>query len=125
MKRLLIALLLTISMSGFAQQLVSTNFRTRISDDEQNLSIQIDGIQNGRKIKYGQTVAVAGMSTLRKEVLIYRAFNSVGIVPPLNEIPWLFVTGVGLLVLSIALLRVSFRSVRAALMDPVKPLRSE
>ncbi len=125
MRLLLLFLLLTICTSGFAQQSAPTNLRTRISDDEQNRSIQIDGRQNGRRIHFDQTFAVTGMSSLRKEVLTYRAFDSVGIAPPLNEMRWLIVTGLGLLTMGIALLMVGFHRVKTAQINPVKSLRSE
>lgn len=125
MKRLLISLLLSMSLNGFAQQLVPANLRTRISDDERTLSIQIDGNQNGRRIQFDQTFAVADMNRLRKEVLTYRAFNSVGVLPPLNAIPWLIFTGLGLLAALAAMLIVSIQRIKTALTNPMKSLRSE
>ncbi|MCY7358348.1 MAG: hypothetical protein LH609_12990 [Rudanella sp.] len=125
MKLLLIILLFSISMGGFAQQSALAKLRTRISDDEKTLLIQIDGNRDGQKIQLDQTFAVTGMSSLGKELLTYRAFNSVGLLPPLNEMPWLIFTVLGILMVGIALLTVSVQSVKAALMNPVKSLRSE
>jgi len=119
MKLLLMSLLLSIGMVAMNHQSVASNLKTRISDDAKTLSIQIDGSNNGRSIHYHQTFDVAGMNALQKEVIKYRAFDSVGIMVPLHEIQGLLLLVFGLPALIIALLIVRFQSRKSTSMKPV------
>ncbi|UFH55931.1 hypothetical protein [Spirosoma sp. KNUC1025] len=83
MKHLLILILLSISTFTMAQS--SSRLKTRIVDNSQTLSIQIDGNRNGRSIHYKQTFDVEGMTTLQKDILKYRAFTSQNVMPPLHD----------------------------------------
>lgn len=125
MKLRLLVLFLGVSTGVFARNDAPTVLKTRIINDEKTLSIQIDGLKNGRKIHYDQTFPVAAANQLQKEVLKYRAFRSVGLVLPPHEMPGLFLMslgGVGLL--AVALTGMLNRR-KAALTNPVNSLRSE
>lgn len=89
MKIFLITFLIGIGIVSLAQQSVPSTVKTRISDDEKTLSIQIEGNKNGHRVHFNQAFDVAGMSTLRKEVLKLQIFTSLGISLPLHEMPWL------------------------------------
>lgn len=122
MKVLFINLLLSISLSAAAQ---SSPLRTRIVNDDQTLSIQIDGFKNGRKIHYNRTFDVARLNPLQKEILKYRAFESQGIALPLHEMVWLIFAALGLPAGVAALLIGRSPAKKAALTNPVNSLRSE
>lgn len=87
MKHLLICLFTLIGLAAMPQRSGASTLRTRISDDNRTLSIQLDGNQNGRKIQFSQTFDVAGMNPVQKELLTYRAFKSAGVPVPIHEIP--------------------------------------
>ncbi|WP_461071775.1 hypothetical protein [Spirosoma horti] len=104
MKHLLIGLLICIGLSAMPHRSVASTLRTRISDDNRTLSIQLDGNQDGRKIHFSQTFDVAGMNPVQKELLTYRAFRSVGVPVPIHEMPWLVFGPLCLIVFSATLL---------------------
>lgn len=99
MKHLLVCLLLSIGLVAMTANANASNLRTRISDDNRTLSIQIDGFKNGEMIHYNQRFNVAGMNTLQKTMLKYRAFNSAGVAVPFREISWLFFAAIGFIAL--------------------------
>ncbi len=115
MKLLLFSLLLTISTTAMAQ----SSLRMRISDDEKMLSIRIDGTRNGRKIHFNRAFDVSDMSAVRKELLKYRVFTSLGISPPLHEMPWVILTVLGVVVVFFTGLVLRFRTVKPAQFRPV------
>ncbi|GAB4029923.1 hypothetical protein [Spirosoma jeollabukense] len=96
MKYLLICLLLSTGLVLMTANAKASNLKTRISDDNRTLSIQIDGYKNGKTIHYNQRFNVAGMNALQKTILKYRAFNSAGVTIPFGEISWLFFVALGL-----------------------------
>jgi hypothetical protein len=112
MKLFLMGLLLSLSTIVLAKQPMYSRLRQRIVDDGNLLSIQIDGIKNGRTIHYDQTFDITGMSQVRKEILKYRAFRAAGIVLPLHEMPWCVGMAAGLVVVIGALLVVRYRAVK-------------
>ncbi|KAA9349897.1 hypothetical protein [Larkinella humicola] len=115
MKLLFFSLILTIGTAAMAQ----SSLRTRISDDEKTLSIRIDGTQNGRKIHFNRAFDVSDMSALRKEMLKYRVYTSLGISPPLHEMPWVILTVLGVLVVFFTGLVLRFRPVKPARLRPL------
>lgn len=120
MKYLFVSLLLSLSLAVTAQPSSSSALRTRIVNDDQTLSIQIEGINNGRKIHYRQAYDVAGMNLLQKEWLKYRAFESQGVALPLHEIAWLLLAALGLSVGVVAFLIWQSPAKQATRMNPVK-----
>jgi len=112
MKFLFISLLLSLATVAMANKSGYSKLRKRISDDENTLSIQIDGNQNGRTIHYKHTFDVAGMSNLRKEVLKYRVFHSLGVAVPFHEMPWCISVAAGLVVLDVTLFLVGYRALK-------------
>lgn len=76
MKRLLIVLLLSIGLSAMGQP---SPLRTRIENDDRMLTIQIDGIYNGRTFHYHQSLNIADIHYCQREWLTYQAFASVGV----------------------------------------------
>ncbi len=125
MKLRLLVLFLGVSTGVFARNDAPTVLKTRIADNEKTLSIQIDGLKNGRKIHYDQTFPVAKTGRLQKEVLKFYAFRSAGLMLPLREMPGLLLTALGLVGLLAATLTGISRRRKAALMNPVKSSRSE
>lgn len=109
MKHLLIALLICIGLAIMPQRSTASTLRTRISDDNRTLSIQLDGNQGGRKIQFSQTFDVAGMNPVQKELIKYRAFRSAGVPVPIHEIPWLIFGPLCLIVFSVSLLVVRYQ----------------
>jgi hypothetical protein len=119
MKYLLICLLLSIGLVAMTSNAKASNLRTRISDDNQTLSIQIDGFKNGEKIHYSQRFNVAGMNALQKTVLKYRAFNSAGVSIPFHEIAWLFFAALGVITLIFTTLIVGYQVRKGAFIKPI------
>ena len=76
----------------------ASKLRTRVSDDSQTLTIQVDGKKNGQTIHLNQRYDVTGMNTVQKEILMYRTFRSVGLVLPLHEMPALIFGTFGLVI---------------------------
>ncbi|QHV99933.1 hypothetical protein [Spirosoma endbachense] len=114
MKTLIMCLLLGIGTVAMAKDPSSSQVRTRISDDSQTIAIQIDGFKHGRKIRFDQTFDVSGINVLQKELLIYRAFDSQGLLPPLHMMKWLIfaalgLTGVILTLILVIIQRMKFR----------------
>lgn len=112
MKLLLISLLFLLSMTAQSQPSTPSSLRTRIADDEKTLSIQIDGFTNSRKVHYDRTFDVAGMNYLQKDLLKYRAFDSVGVTLPMAEMTGLVSTALGAIAIVITLLIVGFQRFR-------------
>ena len=119
MKYLLISLLLSIGLVAMTPNAKASNLRTRISDDNQTLSIQIDGFKNGAKIQYNQHFNVAGMNALQKTVLKYRAFNSAGVTLPFHEIAWLVFAALGIITLVFTGLIAGYQVRKGAFMKPI------
>ncbi len=81
----------------FAQKSKSTtsNLSTSISDDDKELSIQINGTSNGKKINFDKTYDISKMSKKEKKALVRSIEDSLGIklnidtppVPPVPPIP--------------------------------------
>ncbi len=115
MKMKLCCLLLLVSSLSMAQGPTSSTLRTRISDDQQTLSIQIDGNKAGRRIHYDESFAVSGKNELQKEVLKYRAFESQGITVPLSQIPYLLFSAASLVMAVSILIVTRFRRSRKSL----------
>jgi hypothetical protein len=109
MKLILISLLLSIGIQAMAQQATTSKIRTRISDDGNALSIQIDGTRNGQKIHYDQTFDVADMNGLQKDILKYRVLDSVGAPLPIHEMSRVIGLAFGFLTLAITFLIVRFQ----------------
>ena len=119
MKLILITLLLSLGLTAMAQ---ASNLRTRISDDEKTLSIQVDGNENGRDIHLTKTFDVAHMNSLQKDLLKYQVFKAAGLTAPLHELQWLILVVLGLPVLLVTLLIVRYQSRKDALMNSVDVL---
>jgi len=115
MKIILLGLLLSLGAQAQAQQPTTSVLRTRISDDGNALSIQIDGTRHGQKIHYDQKIDVADMNVLQKEILKYRVFTSVGAPLPIHEMSRLIGLAYGFVTLVITLLIVRFQLRRAPL----------
>ncbi|GAB4016371.1 hypothetical protein GCM10028808_44600 [Spirosoma migulaei] len=84
MKHLLIILMLSLSTAVQAQS-SNSRVKTRISDDNQTLSIQIDVNKHGQDIHYKQAFDVSGMNGLQIDLLKYRVFASQDITLPFHE----------------------------------------
>lgn len=119
MKYFLMSLLLSIGLVAMTQTAMASNLRTRISDNSQTLSIQIDGVKHGRKVHYNQRFDVAGMNALQKEVLKYRAFNAAGVTIPFHEIAWLVFSALGFVALILTGLIVGYQIRKGAFGKPV------
>lgn len=113
MKHLLIIAL--VSLSTFASAQSVSRLKTRITDNNQTLTIQFDGNKNGRPIHYKRTFDVAGMNTFQKDVLKYRAFASQNVVPPLHDMLVSVITILGIVSLAITLLILGYQSRKNAL----------
>ncbi|CAN5428084.1 hypothetical protein BH09BAC4_BH09BAC4_10470 [soil metagenome] len=119
MKHLQVCLLLSIGLVAMTTNANASSVRTRISDDNQTLSIQIDGVKNGQTIHYNQRFNVAGMNALQKTVLKYRAFNSAGVSIPFHEIAWLIFAALGLIMLILTSLIVQYQVRKGVFVKPV------
>jgi len=86
-----------------------SHLRTRIVDDSNTLSIQIDGQKNGHTIHFNQAFAVSDKNSLQKEFLKYQAFHSQGLFLPLHEMPFLVGSGLGISLLLVSLTIIGFR----------------
>jgi hypothetical protein len=82
---------LTIGYSASAQQSRTSSTHTNISDDDKTLSIQVDGLVDGKSIKYDRRFNVKDMSIAQKDALKQRVFDSLGIgeppAPPKPPVP--------------------------------------
>ena len=114
MKCLLIVLLLSIGLSALAQP---SPLRTRIENDNRVLTIQIDGIHNGRVIHYHQSFDVANMYYWQRGWLTYCAFRSVDVALPFQEMMGLMLTTVGLLLVVLIGLVLHFQYTKARLVS--------
>lgn len=117
MKNQLIALmlLLTISMATLARNPVRTSLTTRIADDSNTLTIQIDSQKNGHTMHYLHSFDVAGMNWLQKDWLKYRVFAGKNVMLPFHEMRNLAVAAVGLLVLLSTLFLIGYRLRKSSL----------
>ncbi len=106
----LLLLLGTITLAG---EPVPSRLEKRIADDGKTLSIQIEGVVNGREIRYRRTFDVAGMNDLQKDVLKCRVFYAQGLGLPLHELSGTPFAVPVLAALLIGLLVAAARRVRA------------
>jgi hypothetical protein len=97
MKQLAIILILSLMTAVQAQS--SDRLQTRISDDNQTLSIKIDGNKQGREIHFQQAFDVSRMNGLQIDLLKYRAFASQGITLPIHEMKYVISAVLGVLML--------------------------
>ncbi len=112
-RHLFTGLLLLVGTITLAGEPVPSRLEKRIEDDGKTLSIQIDGVVDGRAIRYSQTFDVAGMNDLQKEVLKCRVFYAQGVGLPLHEMPGTLFAVPVLAALVIGLLVAGARAVRA------------
>lgn len=119
MKTFLILFCLVISFVTEAQS-AATSICKRIADDEKTLSIQIDGVQNGRPVHYYRSFDVAGMNRLQKEWLTFRTFQAQGIALSIRDIQSLFLLALGIASLMITLLIIIYQTQQEANMSAVK-----
>lgn len=110
---------MSIGLVAMASNANASNLRTRISDDNQTLSIQIDGVIHEQKIHYNQRFNVAGMNALQKTVLNYRAFNSVGVSIPFHEIAWLAFAALGLIAVVLTGLIIGYQIRKGVFIKPI------
>ncbi|GAB3905478.1 hypothetical protein GCM10028803_36400 [Larkinella knui] len=115
MKIGLFILLLSIGPVAMARSVV----QTRLVDNGKTLTIQISGHRDGRKIHFDQTFDVSNQNILQKERIKYRAFRSVGLVPPVAEFPGLITAAVGLVALAGTALAVWSQNVKIAAPRPI------
>ena len=100
----------TITLAG---EPVASRLEKRIEDDGKTLSIQIEGVIDGREIRYRRTFDVAGMNGLQKDVLKCRVFYVQGLGLPLHEMSGTLFAVPVLAALLIGLLVAGARTVRA------------
>ena len=124
MKTLIISLFFSFGLLVTAQASPRSTLHSRIADDGKTLSIQLDGFQSGHQVHYDQTFDVAGMNSLRKDLLKYRAFRSQGLVVPLQETTGLILVPLILLASILTIIVIRFQR-KKALLIPVKLLKSE
>ncbi|MVM38005.1 hypothetical protein GO730_11045 [Spirosoma sp. HMF3257] len=98
MKHVLIILMLILSTIAQAQSHYS-KVKTRISDDNQTLMIQIDVTKHGRDIHFKQAFDVSNLNGLQIDLLKYRVFASQGLIVPIHEMKRLMSAGVGVIML--------------------------
>ena len=94
MKYLVIILMLSLATVVQAQPSYS-KVKTRISDDSQTLSIQIDVNKHGRDVHYKQTFDVSDMNGLQVDLLKYRVFASQDVTLPIHEMKRLISAALG------------------------------
>jgi hypothetical protein len=93
MKILTFALLLCAgSVFGQKSKSTTSNLSTSISDDDKELSIQIKGTINGKKIDFDRTYNIANLSKKEKNKIIHSIEDSLGIklnidTPPIPPVP--------------------------------------
>ncbi|WP_338876137.1 hypothetical protein WBJ53_10860 [Spirosoma sp. SC4-14] len=92
-----------------APEINNSYLRTRIVDDSNTLSIQIDGQKNGHTIHLNQVFIISDKNTLQKELFKYQAFRSQGLFLPLHEMPFLVGSGLGISLLLVSLTIIGFR----------------
>lgn len=115
MKTVLIALLLSFGPVAMADSVLQTRF----VDNGKMLSIQINGHRDGRKIHFDRTFDVSGQNILQKEMIKYRAFRAVGLMPPLGELPGLVALALGLVVLAGTVLVMRFQKIKMVVHNPI------
>jgi hypothetical protein len=115
MNRFLSSLLLLIGLFVSTYPVKASGLRTRVTDDSQTLTIQIDGQKNGRIIYLNQRYDVTGLNTVQKEILMFRAFKSVGLVLPLHEMPALIFGSLALIIFVSTLLIMRYQASKALL----------
>ena len=120
-KHLITGLLLLVGTITLAGEPVPSRLEKRIEDDGKTLSIQIEGVVNGREIRYRRTFDVAGMNDLQKDVLKCRVFYAQGLGVPLHELPGLVFAMPVLAALLIGLLIAGTRAVKAKPANPWPP----
>ena len=122
MKLLFVCLLLSLGTRAMAQKTFASRLETRIVDDGKLLSIQIDGLQNGRKIHYQRIFDVANMNHLQKEVLKCQVFYSQGLPLPLQALSGIIITVLSVAALAVGLLVAGYRAWKANRKNTLKTL---
>ena len=107
-----LALLLAISTASLAGNPESV--RTRIADDNNTLTIQIDQQKNGYNAHYQHRFDVSGMSFVQKDWLKYRVFAEQDTMLPFHEMRGLVFTVASLLAFLSTLLVVGYRHIKTA-----------
>lgn len=103
MKHLVIILMLSLATVVQAQSRYA-KVETRISDDSQTLSIQIDVNKHGRDVHYKQTFDVSGMNGLQIDLLKYRVFAAQDLTLPIHEMKRLMGAVIGgIIVIALAI----------------------
>lgn len=117
-KLLLLTLFLRLAPVALATEAkpAPAPLQMRMADDGKTLTIHIDGYQNQREIHYHKSFEVAGMSRLRKELLILRVFHEQGIDLPVEKTLGPLLAGLGAVALGIGIIIVSYRRIRVARM---------
>jgi len=94
MKSLLILTLLNVGFVSMAQTARQSTTHTEINDDGKTMSVRVEGQVDGRAIDYQHTFDVARLSSLAKDDLKHRIFDSLGIgdvtkplLPPVPPAP--------------------------------------
>ncbi|MBO0937463.1 hypothetical protein J2I47_12980 [Fibrella sp. HMF5335] len=121
MKKLLIFLLLTLGVAAMARPADQPAQRTRIVQNDNTLTIQIDRTNRPQPIHYQQTFNVADMNWIEKDLLKFRVFASQGLVVPFQEVADLVVLLVGILALAGTLLIVSYQASKRPTLDLTSP----
>ncbi|RRB00070.1 hypothetical protein [Larkinella rosea] len=115
MKTILLFFLLIIAPAAMAH----TVLETRVVDNGTTLSIRINGHRDGRKIQFDRTFDVSRKNILEKDLIKYRAFQSVGLMLPVSEMPGLIGSIVGILVFTGTVLVMRFRRIKPGLQNPI------
>lgn len=79
MKTFLTSLLLGLSAAALAQSSRHATTHTSINDDDQTLSIQVEGHVNGKEVSYNRRFNVTGLSSAQKDALKNSVFDSLGL----------------------------------------------
>lgn len=103
-----LALLLTVSTSTLAIHPAKSSVQTRIADDGNTLTIQIDTQKNGHTTHYQHIFDVAGKNWVQKDWLKYRVFTNQGVMLPFHEMRGMLVVAGSLFLFFTALLLVGF-----------------
>jgi hypothetical protein len=85
----LISALLFFSLAATAQQSSISSLTTSINEDGKTMSIQVDGVRNGKALNYKLTFNTANLNHAQQEALKNRILDSLGIGQPANP-PTLF-----------------------------------
>jgi hypothetical protein len=83
--------------------------RTRITDDNSKLTIEINRSNGGQPVHYQCTFSVVDMNWIEKDLLKLRVFTAQEIAIPFHEIAGLMVLVGGGLILALSLMGVSYK----------------